>query len=52
MSDKKVTKNKILLPLPDELLEKIEDYQFDNRISSRVEAIRQLIEKGLKKELR
>lgn len=39
----------LLLTLPKELLKKIEDYQFDNRIPSRSEAIRILIEKGLDK---
>lgn len=39
----------LLLTLPKELLKKIEDYQFDNRIPSRSEAIRNLIEKGLDK---
>lgn len=44
--DKK-TSNQVLLSLPSELLKKIEDYQFENRIKSRSEAIRQLIKKGL-----
>ena len=39
----------ILLTITKELLEKIEDYQFNNRIPSRSETIRELIEKGLKK---
>lgn len=39
----------VLLTITKELLEKIEDYQFNNRIPSRSEAIRELIEKGLKK---
>lgn len=46
--DKK-TSNKVLLSIPDSLLKKIEDYQFEQRIPSRSEAIRLLIEKGLEK---
>lgn len=46
--DKK-TSNKVLLSLPDNLLKKIEDFQFKERVSSRSEAIRILIEKGLLK---
>lgn len=45
--DKK-TSNQVLLNLPSALLKKVEDYQFDNRINSRSEAIRILIKKGLK----
>ena len=41
------TEEKVLLNLSTTLLKKIEDFQFENRISSRSEAIRQLIEKGL-----
>jgi len=33
------------------LLRKIEDYQFGKRLSSRSEAIRQLIRSGLEKEM-
>jgi len=40
----------ILLTLSEELLKKIEDFRFDNRIGSRSEAVRQLIEKGLKEK--
>lgn len=39
----------VLLTITKELLEKIEDYQFNNRIPNRSEAIRQLIEKGLER---
>ena len=31
-----------------ELLERVEDYRYANRIPTRTEAIRQLLEKGLK----
>lgn len=45
----KKTDNQILLNIPTDLLKAIENYQFENRIRSRSEAIRQLIKKGLKK---
>lgn len=35
--------------LDNDLLEKIEDFRFDNRITSRSKAIRLLIEEALKK---
>ena len=41
-------KPKILLILDDDLLRRVEDYRFDHRINSRAEAIRQLLEEGLK----
>ncbi|BDH62133.1 hypothetical protein MTP04_22630 [Lysinibacillus sp. PLM2] len=37
----------VLLTLPHEMLEQIENFQFENRIKNRTEAIRILIEKGL-----
>lgn len=40
----------VLVTIPNEMLQKIEDFQFDNRIKNRSEAIRILIEKGLEKE--
>lgn len=44
------TKNKqVLVTIPNELLKRIEDFQFDNRIPNRNEAIRQLLERGLNK---
>ena len=42
-------KTNVLILIPNDLLKKIEDYQFDNRISSRSESIRELIKKGLEK---
>ena len=42
-------KPKIIMVLDKELLEKVEDFRFENRISSRSKAIRLLIEEGLKK---
>jgi len=49
MSIDKEKNTQVLLTLSKELLDKIEDYQFGNRLSSRSEAIRILIEKGLDK---
>ena len=42
--------NFINLGLSKKLLREIEDYQFNNRINSRSEAIRQLIRKGLEEQ--
>ena len=41
-------KPQILLTLDEELLERIEDYRYENRIPMRSEAIRNLIKIGLK----
>lgn len=38
---------RIITPIPPELLARIEDYRFAERLPSRVAAIRQLIEIGL-----
>ncbi len=44
------TKNpKLLLIVDNELLERIDDFRFDNRINSRSEAIRRLLYEALKK---
>ena len=40
-------KPQILLTLNDDLLKRIDDFRFKNRINSRSEATRQLIEAGL-----
>lgn len=40
----------ILVTFPNDLLQEIEDYKFDNRFPNRNEAIRDLIKKGLEKE--
>ena len=42
-------KKPILLYLDDEMLQKVDDYRFKNRIASRNEALRNLIEIGLEK---
>lgn len=43
-------KPQLLLTLDDNFLKQIEDYRFANRINSRSEAMRRLIEAGLKSE--
>jgi metal-responsive CopG/Arc/MetJ family transcriptional regulator len=45
-------KPQILLTLDDELLGRIEDYRYENRIPTRSEAIRTLIKNGLKSKER
>ena len=44
------TKPKILITLDDDLLRRIEDFRYESRIPSRSEAIRHLIENGLRAE--
>ena len=41
-------KQKILITFEDDFLKRIDDFRFENRIKSRSEAIRQLINVGLK----
>lgn len=41
---------KILINIDTDLLSKIEEYQFENRISNRSEAIRILLDKALTQE--
>lgn len=42
------TKNtQVLLTIPNKKITEIDDFQFNNRIKNRSEAIRQLIDKGL-----
>ena len=41
-------KPKILLVIDDDLFKEIDDFRFDNRMSSRSEAVRLLIKEGLK----
>jgi len=40
-------KPKLLFVIPQELLDRIDDFRFNNRINSRSSAVRQLIEAGL-----
>jgi metal-responsive CopG/Arc/MetJ family transcriptional regulator len=42
-------KPRILITMDESLLERIDDFRFDNRISTRSEAIRRLIDEALKK---
>ena len=42
-------KPKILLTVDEKLLERIDNFRFDNRIGARTEAIRRLIDEALKK---
>ena len=42
-------KPKVLLILDEELLRRIDDYRYDNRIPARNEAIRRLIDESLKR---
>ena len=42
-------KPKILLVVDDDLIKRIDDFRFDNRINSRSEAMRRLIKEALKK---
>jgi hypothetical protein len=41
-------KPKIIFVMEEDLLKRIDDFRFENRINSRSEAIRRLIEEGLK----
>lgn len=38
---------RIITPMPQTLVARIDDYRFKHRIPSRAEAIRRLVEKGL-----
>lgn len=49
LSSMAIDKPRILLTLPPELLEEIDDYRYENRIPARSEAIRLLLKKALKK---
>ena len=42
-------KPRILLTVEEDLLERIDDYRYENRIPARSEAIRRLIEEALKR---
>ena len=42
-------KPRILLTIDHKLIERIDDFRFENRINSRSEAIRRLIDEALKK---
>jgi metal-responsive CopG/Arc/MetJ family transcriptional regulator len=43
------TKNPVVtLVLTDDLLKRVDDYRYENRIPTRAEAVRKLLEKGLR----
>lgn len=48
---KEAKEQRVPMVMEPSLLEKIEEYQFGKRLSSRSEAIRQLIKSGLEKEM-
>lgn len=48
MAKKEYKTERVQFMAPESLVKAIEDYQFGNRIKSQGEAIRQLIEMGLK----
>lgn len=50
MAKKKENHTKILVNLPNDILEKIEDYKFENRYADRNETIEQLLKKALEME--
>jgi len=47
MSIMPTEKPKIIFVIKEDLLKRIDDFRFENRINSRSDAIRRLIEKGL-----
>lgn len=50
MNNEKTEITKILVSFPNDLVEDIETYRFDNRIPNRTQAILELIKNGLEKE--
>jgi len=50
MAIDKSKNTQILVTMPNQLKEEIENYQFDNRLPSRTAAILELIQKGLDHE--
>lgn len=44
-------KPKIIFVMEENLLKRIDDFRFENRVNSRSEAIRQLIEAGLESKV-
>ena len=51
MADRpRIAEKRIAAPVPSALAARIENYRFDQRINSRSEAIRRLIEAGLEAE--
>jgi metal-responsive CopG/Arc/MetJ family transcriptional regulator len=48
MVKKRQEPERIAIPMPAELIQRIDEYRWTNRLPSRAAAIRQLIEAGLK----
>ena len=48
MAKKRPDPERIAIPMPAELVKQIDEFRWANRLPSRAEAIRQLIELGLK----
>ncbi len=49
MAVDKEKNTQVLVTFPNEMLQEIENYWYENRLKNRNEAIRELITKGLKK---
>lgn len=50
MPPKKENHTKVLLNIPNEMLEKVDEYRFKHRFNTRLDALNSLIEKGLERE--
>jgi metal-responsive CopG/Arc/MetJ family transcriptional regulator len=48
MARKRMDPERIAIPMPKDLIAQIDEYRWANRLPSRAEAIRQLIEEGLR----
>ena len=47
MVKKRMDPERVAIPMPKDLLAQIDEYRWANRLPSRAEAIRQLVQKGL-----
>jgi len=45
---KRLDPERIAIPMPEDLVRRIDEFRWENRLPSRAAAIRQLIEQGLK----
>ena len=48
--DRELLTERIIIPVSPRMVQEIDDYRFSNRIGSKSEAVRRLIEAGLKAE--
>jgi len=48
MAKKRPEPERIAIPMPEDLVRRIDEFRWENRLPSRAAAIRQLIEQGLK----